>query len=81
MRITLCDCCGEEIKENHRVYSLNYLCHLDKENRDKMGYVRLTAGEAIPVSGRYEEKDLCLKCYNRITIKAVLEFESLKENK
>ena len=77
MKITICDCCKEEIQKNRRVYNFSYLCHLDKELRNKAGFIQFPERERF--SGRYEEKDLCLKCYNKIMIKAVLEFEHIEK--
>ena len=67
-----CDCCGNEIEKG--VYHFKYLCHLDPSGK-WCGYEE--KGE--PVSGRYESKDLCLRCYNRITSTALQKFVELSK--
>lgn len=67
-----CDACGIEIKENRQVFSP--LCHLVETDGGQ--YVDR---EWNPISGRYVEFDLCLKCYNWIMGKAVQEMREIQE--
>jgi hypothetical protein len=78
MRFIECDCCGRRDEERQDFHGFSYLCHLDQSQRPGE-YVKGIDGELVPFSGRYEEKDLCLKCYNQVVLAAVLKFEELKE--
>lgn len=80
MKTTVCDACGRE--KTGTTYGgapwqvLSYLCHLDEERRNKGHHIDR---HGCAYSGREESKDLCPDCYNRIMIKAVLEFERLRD--
>lgn len=71
----ICDCCGREVLS---LRNFRYLIHLDENYRTKMN-CRYQDSEGNYSSGRYEEKDLCQKCYNEIMMTAVKKFESLRE--
>jgi hypothetical protein len=71
-----CDACGKDIT-NNRVCQLSYLVHLDRDQRCRCtGYVD---SDGNSISGRSVSYDLCIYCYNKCMIKAVEEFENIKE--
>ena len=74
MHKIVCDCCGKDGARN----TFGYLCHLDglATGGDNGGYVDF---EFNSVSGRYESKDLCNKCYNDIVLESVKAFHKLKK--
>jgi len=72
-----CDCCGEEITGNNRRYNFHYLTHIKPENRLKC-HVVFVDGETHSFSGREDQEDVCIKCYNQIMSAAYDKFSSLK---
>lgn len=70
-----CDACS---KETITIKSFDYLCHLDNEPASILGYVDDCGN---PTSKRLNHYDLCTKCYNSIMIKAVEQFNKIKEDK
>lgn len=60
MRKTFCDSCGTEC--TGRFGRMEIPIHI--VNPDDMGYAIIEKNSFIPTSGRYEEFDLCLPCFN-----------------
>ena len=60
----VCDKCGSDGARN----KFSYLCHL--ERNDFNGHADKDGNR---ISGRYIEKDLCNKCYNKVVGLAVTE--------
>ncbi len=67
-----CDCCGKEAK---RLQSFHYLCHLDPSGK----YRLMADADGNSISGRDEVMKICIRCYNEIVSKAIVEFVRLKE--
>jgi hypothetical protein len=72
-----CDCCGEETQAS-RLSHFEYKVHLDKIylglslscHSDDSGNI---------VSRRYEEYELCSRCYNDVVYEAVVRLQELRE--
>lgn len=64
MNKVYCDCCRKEIK-NNRSHNVSIPCHI-WEFRGKPGYVSIDedTGEWYGVSGRSNNIDLCIRCWN-----------------
>jgi len=63
MTVYYCDCCKQEVKD--RFYTIPVHVHIKNEN-PLMGHVTKIGNEMHHVSGRTENSDLCLVCYNKV---------------
>lgn len=66
-----CDCC---LNETSVTYDFNYYVHI--ENNNKFAGYETIDGDTV--SGKLIEKDLCLKCYNKIFGDAYKTFQNIK---
>lgn len=57
-----CDKCE---KETSGLYTIPIYVHIKNENH-LSGHGKMVDGELVPISGRTEDTDLCIKCYNDI---------------
>lgn len=57
-----CDKCQEETND---LFVIPIYVHIKSEN-PLMGHCKMIKGKTYPTSGRTENTDLCIKCYNEI---------------
>lgn len=57
-----CDKCQEETND---LFVIPIYVHIKSEN-PLMGHCKMIEGKTYPTSGRTENTDLCIKCYNEI---------------
>lgn len=70
-----CDCCKKEISKSRNLYPFSYYLHIDLILNNNPRYVD---SDFDSISGRSENVELCISCYNRIVIESVKKFQELK---
>lgn len=61
------------------IYQVKFLYHIINNDNVMNNYSKIINGESIPISGREENKDFCIKCYNQIMTKSWNEVLKIKD--